>query len=641
MEERADQFVKKLETKGKDERIETITLDPIEKKHYARLIEILLCSPHEFTSSEIDFLHTQTEGNPKFLEQVLNLFEEAGIISKKGGRYIFIQPPTNEIIPTTIEATIKARLDKIYNDLPPSKELLEFASAIGLKFHADKLEGITEKPLKEIIDILTKIERKYYLVKRCQKIIQYMFDHKKTQEVIYNTLGDIAPDVHRQIASYLEKKNQISPYPIAYHYKRGLNYTKADEYFQKSAHKAFEEGQFEDAVVFSEECISLEKNFLKKEPDISILILYSEALFLSYNIEKALQELLEIYNNKKYNLEPVLQARIDSLIGKCYYIDGRDELVEKSFCFFNEAIEKYKTTNNIEKLIETYFDIAASYDHIGKYESSKAFIQKALELTDKTDNPITSAIAFRRSYISDSYLASPQKLDRTIEIFEKHGKRRELGRLLNNLGVEYLELGLVEKAKQNLTKSLLLFEQERVFEQDFPANNLGVVEIINENYGVAQDLLNIALSYHSEEFNRISIMTNLAYLKARTEDISGIENYISKVIKALQHFHDPLLKEKCYTDIGIIYYIINEYEQAFNFISKAIDIDTSQKKKLVIIDDDLTEIKMQIMSEVCRKTGKEHPFQHIKRMTTQSFASEKIPLFRLSGYYPCLIAFYY
>jgi tetratricopeptide (TPR) repeat protein len=513
--------------------------------------------------------------------------------------------------------------------------VLEFASAIGLRFRADRLEGVTGQPLHDILDVLAKIERKYYLVKRCQKMIQYAFDHKKTQEVIYNTLGDVAYDIHRQIAAYLENEKEIDPFLVAYHYSKGLDYAKADRYFQLAARKAFESGKFEDAVVFCEETLSIEKNYLKKEPSASLLLLYAESLFLSYNIENALQQLLRLYNYRQ-EMNILEQARLESLIGKCYYTDGRDELVEKSFPYFKEAIVKYKELNKIENIIECYFDLAASYDHIGAYELAKYSVDDAMKLVATIDDSVLSAIAFRRSCIYYNYQDFPIKLNEAINIFEKNGEKRNLARLLNNLGVEYLEHGKVDKAQEVLAKSLLLFEEVHAFEKDFPTNNLGVVALIKGDYAKAEDLLNISLSHYSEEFNRISTLNNLAYLKAKTGNTNQAKEYAGYITDSLQHFFDLRLKEESLINSGIIYNYLGDHERAFNLLSKTLSIDTTKKKA-----DLLTKIKLQTLIDIYQKMGKSESITEVIEKNKNALAEEMPPLFRLSGYYPCLIAFYY
>lgn len=635
VEEEADDFIKRLESKKGEERIEILELNILNRNDYPKLIQILIEGPHKFTESEIDFLYNQTEGNPKFLEQLLDLFKESKIISKIDDSYIFAESPDSKSIPNTIENTIKSRLERIYEDLPPSKDLLEFASAIGLRFGADRLEGITGKPLNSILDVLAKIERKYYLVKRCQKIVQYMFDHKKTQEVIYSMLGDVAQDMHYHIAVYLENEKEIDPFLIAYHYRKSLDYKKADLYFQIAARKSFEYGKFEDAIGFCEETLSIEKNFLQIKPSTSLLLLYAESLFLSYDIENALQQLLRLYNYRE-EMNLLEQARLEALIGKCYYTDGKNELVEKSFPYFKNAIIKYKELNEIERIIECYFDLAASYDHIGAYELTKSSVDDAMKLVDTINNPILSAIAFRRSYIYYNYQDFPIKLDETINIFEKNGEKRNLARLLNNLGVEYFEQGKVDKAREVLIKSLLLFEEVHAFEKDFPTNNLGALALTEGNYNKAEELLNIALSHHSEEFNRISILNNLAYLKTKTGEPNQAKDNIGYILDALQHFFDPKLKEKSLINIGIIYNNLGDHERAFNFISKTLNIDTTKKK-----DDVLTTIKLRTLIDIHKKAGEnEYIAQMMKR--NQKALVEEIPkVFKLSGYYPCLIAFYY
>ena len=211
-----------------------------------------------------------------------------------------------------------------------------------------------------------------------------------------------------------------------------------------------------------------------------------------------------------------------------------------------------------------------------------------------------------------------------------------MARLLNNLGVEYLKQGNIDEAFKHLTKSLLLFEEEHAFEQDFPTNNLAIVEIIRGNHQRAKDLLNIALNHHSEEFNRISILTSLAYLETRIGDRKKVREYTQKIIDALDHFFDPRLKEECLINISIIYEALGDTDYAFNWITRALSIDTTKKK-----DDILNPIKIQILNNICKKIEKNGIIIQFEEKEGRLLSRELPPLFDLAGYHPTLLLFYY
>jgi len=274
----------------------------------------------------------------------------------------------------------------------------------------------------------------------------------------------------------------------------------------------------------------------------------------------------------------------------------------------------------------------SSYDHVGNYDLAKKSINAALKLADEIEDPFISAWAFRRSYIANNYTDHMNELSNAISIFEKNGEKVDLARLLNNLGVEYLRRGDLDDANKYLTKSLHLFEESNSCEQDFPANNLGVLCLMQNKLDKAEDLLTLSLSRSSEEFNRISIFTNLSYLAILNRNEEKAKHYIKCIIAGLRGFHDPRLKEKCLITISIIYLKIGKNKTAHAILREAMKIDTRDKK------DDCLHVLKETISNVL--SGINHKDTG-KNVSLKIDDSRLPPLFSATGYYPCLIAFYY
>jgi len=111
-----------------------------------RMVESLLKT--ETIPAELrNFILRKAEGNPFYLEEVINSLIETETLIKKDETWVLTRSLTDTDIPSTIQGVISARLDRLEKE---AKRILQEASVIGRAFLYEILKRITE--LKEQID---------------------------------------------------------------------------------------------------------------------------------------------------------------------------------------------------------------------------------------------------------------------------------------------------------------------------------------------------------------------------------------------------------------------------------------------------------------------------------------------------------
>ena len=186
------------------------------------------------------FIRDRVEGNPFYLEEVINSLLETAILVSEDGQWKLTKPLIEANIPSTVQGVISARLDRLETE---TKRILQEASVIGRAFLYEILKRITE--LKEQIDkSLMGLERLDLIRTRSlQPEVEYIFKHALTQEVVYNgLLKKERQNIHEKIGQVMEElfhDRLIEFYEaLAYHFKQGHSTIKAIDYLMKAGEKS-------------------------------------------------------------------------------------------------------------------------------------------------------------------------------------------------------------------------------------------------------------------------------------------------------------------------------------------------------------------------------------------------------------------
>jgi class 3 adenylate cyclase/tetratricopeptide (TPR) repeat protein len=225
------------------------------------MMESLLKSktiPHELRK----FIQEKVEGNPFYLEEMINSLIESGTLIRDNGNWRLSRPIDESDISPTVQGVISARLDRLEKEM---KRILQEASVIGRTFLYEILNKITE--LKERLDHhLHRLEQFDLIrIRSFQPELEYVFKHALTQEVVYSgLLKKERQAVHERIALVMEQlfRERLSEFyeTLAFHFKRGLSLHKAVDYLIKSGEKSLKRYAVEESHQYYQEAFDLLKN---------------------------------------------------------------------------------------------------------------------------------------------------------------------------------------------------------------------------------------------------------------------------------------------------------------------------------------------------------------------------------------------
>lgn len=220
------------------------------------LIDILGSDP---TLDEIKAMLVElTEGNPFFLEEMVRSMIETSILEGERGAYRLTQKPERLEIPSTVQAVLAARIDRL---TPKQKELLQTSAVIGRNVPLPLLQAVSELDESDLQQELSNlIEAEFIYEARLYPERAFTFKHALTNEVAYESLlREKRRALHAKIVIALEKfagdriEEQVER--IAPHALRGGLWDKAVRYFWEAGTKGVSRSAFREALLCFESAL--------------------------------------------------------------------------------------------------------------------------------------------------------------------------------------------------------------------------------------------------------------------------------------------------------------------------------------------------------------------------------------------------
>jgi len=227
-----------------------IRLDPLGQVEAHELLAVLLGDDPALMSLKA-LIMEKTEGNPFFMEEVVQTLSEEKALMGDPGHYRIEQSPTTLHIPTTVQGVLAARIDR----LPPAeKDLLQSLAVIGKEFSLSLVQRVVAQSEDQLRHVLSRLEAGEFIYEQpAFPDVEYTFKHALTQEVAGNSLlTEQRTALHERTAQAIESlfQHQLKDYysELARHYSLSGNDPKAVEYLQCTGEQALERSAYEEAI---------------------------------------------------------------------------------------------------------------------------------------------------------------------------------------------------------------------------------------------------------------------------------------------------------------------------------------------------------------------------------------------------------
>jgi len=405
----------------------------------------------------IEKISKRAEGNPFYIEELLNYLHDRGIDPG--------QPEALEQIdlPDSLYSLILSRMDQLTEN---QKTLLKVASVIGRLFRVAILWGVYDQfgdreRVRDDLEALSALD--VTPMDRPEPELAYLFKHILTREVAYETISFATRAiVHDQIGKFIENTYQdtLDQYTdlLAHHFELSDNQTKKREYLLKAAEAAQADYANGAAITYYQRVLHL----LPDDQKIVGLLRLGQVLELvgewenAEGINREAERLAGLLNDAK-GLAQAGRALGGLLRKRGEYSAAEERLVR--------AREGYQYLGDNEGISNVLADIGEIYRLQGRYAEARAYYDESLDLAAGITDPRLRQKARAHALKGAGTVATWQGDYATARDLngESLAIRRELGdtpgvaTLLNNLGIIARFQRDLTSARQMNEESLALF----------------------------------------------------------------------------------------------------------------------------------------------------------------------------------------
>jgi len=207
----------------------------------------------------------KTDGVPLFVEELTKMVLESGLLREREEKYELINPLPPLAIPTTLQDSLMARLDR----LATIKGVAQLAATLGREFTYELIKAVSplddttlQRELRKLVDVELLYQS------GLPPKAKYFFKHTLIQEAAYQSLlKSKRQQYHQKVAQVLEKQFpeavETQPELLAHHYTEAGFKEQAIVYWQRAGQRAIERSANIEAISQLTEGLEL----LKTLPD--------------------------------------------------------------------------------------------------------------------------------------------------------------------------------------------------------------------------------------------------------------------------------------------------------------------------------------------------------------------------------------
>jgi predicted ATPase/class 3 adenylate cyclase len=216
-----------------------VTLNRLPPRERAQMISGITAGK-ALPKEVLDQIIERTDGVPLFIEELTKAVVESGVLTKTSHGYTITGPVTPLAIPTSLHASLLARLDR----LAPVREVAQIAAVLGRSFSHELVSAVSVMPKQQLENALEQLTAAELIFRRgTPPDADYTFKHALVQDAAYSTLlrarrqqlhACIAVTLERQFRDIVEAQPEL----LARHYAKAGLIVEAIKFYLAAASRA-------------------------------------------------------------------------------------------------------------------------------------------------------------------------------------------------------------------------------------------------------------------------------------------------------------------------------------------------------------------------------------------------------------------
>jgi predicted ATPase/class 3 adenylate cyclase len=205
--------------------VTTLPLTRLNRRDGSAIIE-RIAAGKTLPGEVVNQILARTDGVPLFIEELTKTVLEGGLLQERDGDYVLDRPLPSLAIPTTLHASLMARLDR----LAPVREVAQIGAVVGREFSYELLSAVAALPGKKLEEALAQLVQSELVFCRGEvPQAVYTFKHVLVRDAAYSgLLKSRRMQLHAAIAGAFEQRFpeiiETEPETLAHHLmEAGLN----------------------------------------------------------------------------------------------------------------------------------------------------------------------------------------------------------------------------------------------------------------------------------------------------------------------------------------------------------------------------------------------------------------------------------
>ena len=465
--------------------IRLTSFTPQEAEELIRLKLERFFGPHVAAPRDVvDRLVTRAEGNPFYIEELLNYLQDRGIDPQDSRALEQLD------LPASLHSLILARIDQVTER---QKTTLRVAAVVGRLFRAAMLWGAYPplggpQQVKVDLDALSRLELTSL---DAEPELTYIFKHIVTQEVAYESLPFATRAMlHGQIAEYIERSHPQAPDQqvdlLAFHYDRSENEPKKREYLLRAGEAA--QGRYANAAA-----IDYYRRVLRLLPaaqQVPVRLKLGQVLEVTGNWDESLDAYRQALELAQGLGDRQAQSRSQAATGELLRKRGRYDEAGQWLAQARAGFEALGDEAGVGLTLHYAGSLAAQQ---GNTEAARALYGESLAIRRRLDDKPQIANLLSNlgivARLRGEYASAHALHEEALAIRRELKDRRAVGVSLNNLGFVAQEQGNHAEARARLEEAVALNREVGDKQNTAIAlNNLGNVVRSQGDYAAANEL---------------------------------------------------------------------------------------------------------------------------------------------------------
>ncbi|MCC6459155.1 MAG: tetratricopeptide repeat protein [Saprospiraceae bacterium] len=542
-----------------------------------------------------DLLQRMTQGNPFYLEQMADYFQEANLLKNTDGRF---QLKNNEIqVSDSVKQIMMARIDRLSGLV---KETVKAAAVIGREFELPVLTAVMAKQeefLRRNGDLDMVLREQIQTAEKWQiwhamNELRYIFRHSLLREAAYDMqLRTRLRELHQLIAEAIEHLYPNSEerfVDLAFHYEQAEVEKKTNKYLEKAARYAQRNFLNRQALKFYQKLIdNLGEGARKSKKIVKFQLRKGAVHELIGQWEEAEQEYRLALKRAKSLNDWYLIGRSNRRLGQLLMLRGNYQEGKKHL---DVAVTCFELASDQVGIAKTYGNLGTFFFRQGSYESAQSWFAKAIEINRSIQRDAENAVIVANLGLifmnQGHYDEGIRWLEEQLDIAERAEDKQGLTTLYTNLGIIYLEKNSLDSALLCLEKGLTLSEElgNKLY-MTICIGSIGSVWEKKGDYAKAMQMFerDLLLCQELGDKQGLAIANGLiGDLMSTMGDFDQSNQYLEQNLALSRELNYKKGIAKALNTLGDNWFFKNDMERSIQYYNEAIEYAREMGNRLVL-----------------------------------------------------------